>query len=79
MTVLYSSGTYAAAPHTNKVKEGFFLGERSPPQPSHRVGVGGNRVSPYPCWGLRPPKPSCGWGVGKPGFPTSRSEGLCSR
>jgi len=39
------------APHTDGMNIRLFLGGRSPPRPSHRVGGWGNPVSPHP-WGL---------------------------
>ena len=44
----------------------FFLGGLRPPKPSHRVGVWGNPVSPYPCSRA---EPSRGRGCGETRFP----------
>jgi len=43
----------------------FFLGGRSPPKPSHRVGRWGNPVAPFPLRaGCARPTPPTGWGSG---------------
>ena len=55
-----------AAPRRDEKR--FFLGGRSPPRPSHRVGVWGNRVSPHPC-SRAAPSPFRGQGRGETGFP----------
>ena len=68
---LLLAAVHAAPPHTREMNIPFFLGGLRPSEPSHRVGVGGKPVSPYP-WleGGALPNPPASGGVGKPGFPT---------
>jgi len=71
------------APHTDGMNIRLFLGGRSPPRPSHRVGGWGNPDCPSPCgagaWG-NPDCPSpCGAGAwGNPVSPHPCSSSLCS-
>ena len=54
----------------------YFLGGRSPPKPSHRVGVWGNQGSPYPCSRALPSHTLPRTEAGETRFPQLPAQGL---
>jgi len=59
---MVTAAIHAAPPHNAAMNIRFFVGGRSPPTPSHRVGGWGNRVSPSSCARAAPsrgPGPGC--------------------